>query len=198
MEIKNYAEEQDNSDTLNHNSPEAAKLDETCILTENEGGFGLTEGADTQSQAKLHENSGGSVNFEQILTSFLEKYEARKNKASSAETCSLKEDFYEIFPNRSLEKELENPDFRLFSQYKGENVTFGTCYRDFCTLVESIEKKAEMRVLSSLANKSASVGSISSDEPPKSDFFTKEQVLRMSNDQIKKNYDKIRESQQKW
>ena len=29
-------------------------------------------------------------------------------------------------------------------------------------------------------------------------FFTKEQVLKMSSEQIKRNYAKIRESQQKW
>ncbi|MBQ7353385.1 MAG: hypothetical protein IJW54_05205 [Clostridia bacterium] len=139
--------------------------------------------------------------FEQILTKFLKKYESsKKNQENSENTSKAKpnEDFYELFPNRSLEKELSNPDFMLFCSNKRDDATYGACYKDFCSLIESIEKKAENRILSLVANKNASVGSISTAEPLSNDFFTKEQVLRMSSEQIKQNYNKIRESQQKW
>lgn len=140
-------------------------------------------------------------NLEEILTKFLENYESNKKKEEINENSSkikLNEDFYELFPNRNLENELSNPDFKLFCSNKRDDATYGTCYKDFCSLIESIEKKAENRILSQIANKNASVGSISTAEPLSNDFFTKEQVLRMSSEQIKQNYNKIRESQQKW
>ena len=155
----------------------------------------------TCSEPILPKNSGDVVDFDQILTKFLEKYEnARKSeeKPDNIGSTPINEDFNQLFPQRSLEKELENPDFQLFCRYKGKNTTYGECYKDFCSLVDSIERKTEKKVLSSLANKESSVGSLSSEEAARCDYFTKEQVLRMSSDQIKKNYNKIRESQQKW
>ena len=139
-------------------------------------------------------------NFEQILSKFIEKYESARNNISTLEKeekADTDEDFSRLFPNRSLEKELENPDFKLFCNYKGKN-TYGKCFSDFLAICDSIERKARQKVLVSLANKESSVGSLSSEEKPACDFFTKEQVLKMSSEQIKRNCAKIRESQQKW
>jgi hypothetical protein len=49
------------------------------------------------------------------------------------------------------------------------------------------------------ANAQVAVGSATNPEPgADSEFYTKEQVLKMSPAEISKNYEKIRASQMKW
>lgn len=202
MEIKN--------DTISEQNSAQATQD-PIISCENSLSYNINNISEEQKSdtlAKSIENTGKNdetgedvFDLDYLLTKFIEKYESARKSNETAQNPTgfeLKEDFSTLFPQRSLETELENPDFKLFCKYKGKNTTYGECYKDFCSLVSSIESKTEKRVLSSLANKEAGVGSLSSEEKSTCDYFTKEQVLRMNSDQIRQNYNKIRESQQKW
>lgn len=42
------------------------------------------------------------------------------------------------------------------------------------------------------------IGSVSTQEKPQNDYFTRDEVLAMSPEEVKKNYDIIRQSQSKW
>ena len=198
MEIKN--------EPISENSSSQGSLPSEENITYNINNISEAEKPDfspesPEKQPFSPKTEANVFDLDQILTKFVEKYEEARKSSKNEENqgnLELKEDFSTLFPQRSLDKELENPDFKLFCKYKGKSTTYGECYKDFCSLVSSIESKTEKRILSSLANKEAGVGSLSSEEGIVSDYFTKEQVMRMNSQQIKENYNKIRLSQQKW
>lgn len=201
MEIKNQAEITKLSQSINNEHDSTEENAQNSSNSQEFEDFNQSNEHFAMENSRKAEKVEEVSDLKEILTKLFEDYENNRNKQETSENVSKikqNEDFYELFPNRSLEKELSNPDFMLFCSNKRDDATYGTCYRDFCSLIESIEKKTENRVLSLIANKNASVGSISTAEPLSSDFFTKEQVLRMNSEQIKQNYNKIRESQQKW
>ena len=106
--------------------------------------------------------------------------------------------FSKLFPNVSYEKLLQNEHFRLFSSHNGKNSTVSELYTNYLRLVEAIEGDFAKKTLVLLQNKLTSPGPLASSEKSEEIFFTKEQVLKMSAEQISKNYDTIRKSQQKW
>ena len=71
-------------------------------------------------------------------------------------------------------------------------------YKHFNSLIAKIEESANKKLLQRLANNMAGLGSLASSSPVEDVYFTKEQVRGMTPEQIKRNYQKIRESQAKW
>ena len=65
-------------------------------------------------------------------------------------------------------------------------------------LVAEYEKKARQIAKQTLANSKATPGALSSPNGADSGFFTKEQVQKMTQEEVSKNYDKIRASMRKW
>ena len=61
-----------------------------------------------------------------------------------------------------------------------------------------MERRAYERAALKLASERASVGALGSSESANDGFFSKEEVLRMSPQEIRRNYTKIRKSQEKW
>lgn len=114
---------------------------------------------------------------------------------------SSKEDnllFEKLFPG-VLRENVENDEiFKLFSRFAPKSVPFVSVYSDYLALVDKISADAIRKHTISEQNRLASTGSLSSSSPISSDFYSKEQVLRMSREQIAQNYDKIRKSQEKW
>ncbi len=106
--------------------------------------------------------------------------------------------FPSLFPGMTREKAENDRNFKLFMNSRRNGVPLALLYSEYVALKSKIEEDAIKKETARLASKQASVGSLSSSEPVSSDFFTKEQVLRMSREQISKNYDKIRQSQAKW
>lgn len=106
--------------------------------------------------------------------------------------------FSSLFPGMTREKAENDRNFKLFMNSRRNGVPLALLYSEYVALKSKIEEDAIKKETARLASKQASVGSLSSSEPLSSDFFTKEQVLRMSREQISKNYDKIRQSQAKW
>ena len=105
--------------------------------------------------------------------------------------------FSKLFPAVSLENVLKDENFALFRRTKGKNALISALYSDYTELVRKISYDAVEKAVFSMQNTASSPGSLST--VPNTDvFFTKEQVMRMNREEIKKNYDKIRESQQNW
>lgn len=101
------------------------------------------------------------------------------------------------FPSISVDAIKSDKDFLLFLG-GGQGDTISKKYLDFIKLKESLEQEAIRKYQARLASSSASVGSLSSNGSASQEFFSREQVMRMSKEQISKNFDKIRKSQARW
>ena len=113
---------------------------------------------------------------------------------------SLKEDnllFERLFPGVLRENVEKEETFKLFSRFAPKNTPFVSIYSDYLALVDKISDSAIKKYLVSEENKRSSAGSLASGSN-QSEFYSREQVLKMSREQIAKNYDKIRKSQEKW
>ena len=106
--------------------------------------------------------------------------------------------FSKDFPGVNLENLRNSKDFQTLLGVLTANPTLSRVYQCFNEISSSIEAAARQQMAQSLANASASVGSLASSEGNKELFFTKDQVLHMSSAQIKENYDIIRKSQEHW
>lgn len=108
------------------------------------------------------------------------------------------QDFSKAFPGVERQKVESDPDFLLFKGSREQNKGTVSLYKDFLELSASIERKVTERLLAKNATNRSSVGSLSSSERIDGDYFTKEHVLKMSEEQIRRNFDKIRRSQARW
>lgn len=126
---------------------------------------------------------------------------ASKNQAGNFKVLSEEEDkilFSRLFPAVSREN-LENDRlFKIFASGRKNDASFTSIYSDYTLLVNEIAKDLEIKGKYAQNNKSSSPGALASCEAYDDGYFTKEQVLKMSREQIARNYDKIRKSQQKW
>ena len=84
--------------------------------------------------------------------------------------------------------------FGSFCEGKGEGVSLKKRYEQYVKFYEDFEKRSSYR----LAAARASAGSLADTSSQEYGYFTKEQVMAMSPDEIRKNYDAIRKSQNNW
>ena len=109
-----------------------------------------------------------------------------------------KADFGRLFPGVSMEKLQKDNNFILFTRNKGKKRSFCEIYSDYVLLRRKIIDDYNIRAKAAENNKAASPGALRDQIANNCAYFTKEQVKRMSKEQIAKNYQSIRESQQKW
>ena len=115
------------------------------------------------------------------------------------------EDFSANNPGINVSDVLNDEGFNEYAEGKlgvGNN-TLTKVYKRYQEylgrVTKAAEDKATRRAAQSLANAQAAVGSLNNSKPNADDgFFTREQVRAMSKEEVKKNYEKIRESQKKW
>ncbi|MBO5339230.1 MAG: hypothetical protein J6A96_05975 [Clostridia bacterium] len=124
-----------------------------------------------------------------------------KNDDCFSDDSSLEEEnesFSRLFPGVSKENVENDRVFKLFREINTSTKPFCELYSDYLSLYSVISK--ELKIKNNILYKAqqASPGSLCSGESYDDGFFTKDQVLRMSKEQIAKNYEKIRKSQQKW
>lgn len=123
------------------------------------------------------------------------------NEKESFFTPSFKEhvgDFSKSYPTVDIDALMKDEDFCLFIKGKSKETSFTQHYDAYRQLVSSMERRAYERAALKLASERASVGSLGSSESANDGFFSKEEVLRMSPQEIRRNYTKIRKSQEKW
>lgn len=127
--------------------------------------------------------------------------QAAKNEETNAKISRDIEEFAVKHPNVDLNEVLADEAFQAFAEGKLEKKTISEVYSSYLPFKAAIEgtKLKAQKEAHSKAVASAAVGSLTNaSEPADKDFFTREQVLRMSPEEVHKNYEKIRESQRKW
>lgn len=128
-----------------------------------------------------------------------EKADSEAQKQSRAQ-AGLQE-FSEKYPGVNVQELFADEDFIKFAMSALEVVSLTSVYEAYLPIKTERERiKAENEKAASMsANSSVAVGSVTSaTDPADSEFFTKEQVQKMSPEEVKKNYEKIRKSQEKW
>ena len=91
--------------------------------------------------------------------------------------------------------------FESFAEGKLGKKSLSEVYSAYLPIKEAMAsaKRDSEKSAHDAAVKSAAVGSVTNaSEPADKDFFTKEQVQKMSAKEIHDNYEKIRKSQEKW
>lgn len=107
-------------------------------------------------------------------------------------------DFSTKHPEVNVQNLIKDEQFQKFASGKVGTQPLSEIYEDFLGFVGEYEKKAKQMAKQTLANKKASPGSLSSTNPSDSGFYTREQVQSMTQEEVHKNYDKIRASMSKW
>ena len=108
------------------------------------------------------------------------------------------DDFAAKHPEVDINTLLQDKQFQSFASGKVGTLPLSEIYEGFVGLVAEYEKKARQIAKQTLANSKASPGALSSPNGADSGFFTKEQVQKMTQEEVSKNYDKIRASMRKW
>ena len=123
-------------------------------------------------------SDSASISFEDFVSSGFDSF-TRENPGVSKE-CLI---------NDSLFKE-------FFEGVKSASLS--SSYSQFCNFVSKIQDEAIKKERARQSNANASVGVLSNNVSSEDTYFTKEQVLKMSPKEIKKHYNRIRESQATW
>ena len=156
----------------------------------------IADSIDSSEQAPLLPNDDSLERFYKLIKDFF-AYPS-KDKPTNVPDKQEEQDFCAAFPGIEKEKVEKDPDFILFKGAREQSKDTVSLYKDFLELSASIERKVTERLLAKNATNRSSVGSLSSNERIEGDYFTKEQVLKMSEEQIRRNFDKIRRSQARW
>ena len=106
-------------------------------------------------------------------------------------------DFEVIYPNISKNSLLNDKLLRIFAEGK-ENKPLSVIYAQYMSFVADIASNAIKQEQTRQINAISSVGGLSSTKSSDDGYFTREQVLKMSQEEIKRNYKRIRESQARW
>jgi len=108
-----------------------------------------------------------------------------------------KVDFETKYPDVDLTELAQDKTFMKFAKGKIGNIAMAEIYSDYNDILAETEKAAKAKVKQIIANKNASPGSVASNTTT-NDFFSRDQVKAMSQEEVNKNYEKIRESMKKW
>ena len=150
-----------------------------------------------ENSADIGKNAENSIDTDEIVENI---------SNSEAKATSLR-DFFNIdsenelksqFPSVNIENLRNNKDFNELLRLIIQNPTLAQVYSCFNAIVSSTEEQSRKKLAYALASANSGVGSLSSSSKTEQAFFTKEQVLNMSQEEIRRNYTKIRQSQQHW
>lgn len=101
-----------------------------------------------------------------------------------------RKEFFEKYPDVKLQ-ELNNDDlFKRLLNGKIGNVPMASIYEDYLAIKESVKKEANETAARVVANKAASPGTLKDNGESEAEF-TIEDIKKMSQEEVYKNYDKI-------
>ena len=109
-----------------------------------------------------------------------------------------REKFVKEHPNIDLDELIRNERFKRFASGKVGAQPLSDIYEDYLAFESDIENTAKRKAAQIIANGKSSVGSLKSSNTEKNDYFTEEQVRKMTQSEVDKNYDKIISSMKKW
>lgn len=108
-------------------------------------------------------------------------------------------DFKSKHPEVNLEKLALDTAFMQFAEELVGKKPMAEIYDSYQDLVSKIRKEENNAAARQVANAKATPGSLTSSETDTSnDFYSVEQVKKMSQEEVHKNYDKIMASMKKW
>jgi hypothetical protein len=109
-----------------------------------------------------------------------------------------REDFLEKYPNVDIQSLFADEAFIKFSSYKVGNTPMSKIYEDFIEITSAFEERASKKAQQMVANANSSTGSLKSNQSNQDVIYTREQVAQMTQEEVSKNYEKIRKSMAKW
>lgn len=109
-----------------------------------------------------------------------------------------RENFLTEYPDINVQELFSNKQFVLFADGKVGNIAMTKIYKDFLAVQQMYENQTKQKAARMVANAAASPGSLKSPNAVNDGYYTKEQVQAMSQDEVSKNYEKIRASMTKW
>lgn len=109
-----------------------------------------------------------------------------------------RESFVKDNPGVDLNKLIGDPSFQSFADGKVGRMPLSEIYKGYRALVGAVDGRAKDLAAQAIANRQASPGSAATNGAAESDFFTAEQVRKMTPKEVKENYEKIRKSMSKW
>lgn len=150
---------------------------------------------------EIEKNGGDPVNDYPKYRKQQERNAAvEKEKQDQSEEWYRKdnESFKAEYPDVEIADLIANEDFRDYAEGKVGRKPLSEIYRGFLKFTGKYDDRAKDMAAQYLANKQASPGALKDTQPTNSDYFTPEQVAKMSQTEVSKNYEKIRKSMEKW
>lgn len=108
------------------------------------------------------------------------------------------ESFRTAHPDVDLSSLLQDEGFRDYADGKIGRKPLSEIYNGFLKFKGNYESQAKDMAAQYIANRQASPGALRDTQAPDSDYFTEEQVRKMSRSEVAKNYEKIQKSMKKW
>lgn len=125
-------------------------------------------------------------------------------QAKTANVTKELEEFSTVYPNVKINDVLQDTEFAAFADGKLGKMSLALVYSQYLldksnkAAMANAKREAD-KAAHTQAVTNAAVGSVTNaSTPPDKDFFTREQVLKMSKQEVHDNYEKIRKSQTKW
>ena len=106
--------------------------------------------------------------------------------------------FSEKYPDVSLDELIADEDFADYADGKVGKKPLAEIYEGFLRQSARFEERARTRAAQAVANREASPGALGTAGSSDTGFYTKEQVLAMSQEEVSKNLKKINESMKHW
>ena len=126
--------------------------------------------------------------------------ETKANEKAQQEDWYQKdrEAFVAKYPDINLNDLIADEKFSSYADGKVGIRPLSEIYEGYQALFGGQAQQVRHMAAQMIANKKASPGALSTSESGKKDFFSAEEVKKMSPTDIRKNYDTIRESMKKW
>lgn len=108
------------------------------------------------------------------------------------------EAFKKAHPDVDTNKLFDDESFSDYAEGKLGSKPLNQIYDGYQKLVDGARKAEQEKAAQAFANSRATPGSAASTSTPEADFFTRDQVMKMSGEERRKNYDTIMKSMDKW
>lgn len=167
-------------------------------------GEAMEDAADVEeylAMREIEDNGGDPVNdySKHLKTKRREIADQEAKEIERAEWFNKdREDFIAKHPEVKLEDLVKNKQFNIFAEGKVGNTPLSQIYENFMELISPYEAQVTQKAAQMLANQKATPGALSSTDTGSGRFFTREEVQKMSKQEVRENYDAIRESMKHW
>jgi hypothetical protein len=136
------------------------------------------------------------------------KYRKRADKDTASKAAAETErqenakkelaEFSEKYPDIKSDELFKDEDFMEFADGKFGAKTLVEIYDSYKTFIAKYSTEADKKAARIMANAKATPGALATANTSTEQFFTREQVNKMSHDEVRRHYDTIRKSMSKW